>query len=86
MTMGARRRPSSKTCRPTQDGPFSVALGPGCDRAIGDEALVEVAVRLEGAALLLSNALTLGDFELAHAAGGALALIDRARLWLRVAP
>jgi hypothetical protein len=53
----------------------------------GDVALAhdEIAARLDSAALLLSNALTVGDFDLVDAATGALALVDRARLWLRVA-
>jgi hypothetical protein len=59
-------------------------VGPGCDRAIRDEALVEVAVRLDAAGRLLSNALTVGDIELSDAATGALALVDSARIWLRV--
>jgi hypothetical protein len=56
-------------------------------QAPGDAALAqaEIAARLDAAALLLSNALTVGDVELADAALAALALIDRARLWLRVA-
>jgi hypothetical protein len=55
--------------------------------APGDLALAhhEIAARLDAAALLLSNALTVSDIELADAAIAALALIDRARLWLRVA-
>jgi hypothetical protein len=44
-----------------------------------------VNLRLDAAALLLANAVTVGDVEMADAAFGALALIDRARLWLRVA-
>ena len=57
------------------------------EQAPGDAALAqaEIAARLDAAALLLSNALTVGDVELADAALAALALIDRARLWLRVA-
>jgi hypothetical protein len=69
MTNGARRRPSPTTCRPSQDGSFSVVVGPGCDAATG-EALTEIDRRLTAAALLLSNALTLSDVELADAATG----------------
>jgi hypothetical protein len=49
------------------------------------EAIAEVAARLDAAANLLANALTTGDVELADAAIGALALLDKAQVWLRVA-
>jgi hypothetical protein len=49
------------------------------------EWLAEVTARLEAAASNLSDGLTVGDLELADAAIGAVALIDQALLWLRVA-
>jgi hypothetical protein len=52
-----------------------------CDAAL---AHLEAELRLEAAAGLLSAALVLGDIELEAAATGALGLIDRARLFLRV--
>jgi hypothetical protein len=43
--------------------------------------IVEARLRLDAAALLLANALTVGDIELPDAAIGAVALIEKARLW-----
>jgi hypothetical protein len=93
MTTSAPRGARHRLASPTQTATPTVPAGPrqsefgdgGAQASEVDEALVEVALRLDAAALVLSNALTLGDVELSDAAPGALALVDQARLWLRVA-